>query len=94
MKLLAPDFSAHFHNIHILSILLVKVMLQVRHHSNWDILLFEVLEGMETFPRYWLTIPPNSTYLQTLEFQVKVVAQVAVQMYIFYNPVATREPTD
>ncbi|MFS7925619.1 hypothetical protein Hanom_Chr04g00287171 [Helianthus anomalus] len=67
-------------------------MLQVRHQSNWDNFLFEALEGMETLPRYWLTIPPNSTYLQTLEFQVKVVAQVAVEMYIFYKRVGTHEP--
>ncbi|KAJ0905483.1 hypothetical protein HanPSC8_Chr07g0294521 [Helianthus annuus] len=69
--LLEPNFSAHFHNIHLFLILLVKVMLQARHHSNWGIFLFEALEGMERLPRYWLTIPPNSTYLQTLEFQVR-----------------------
>uniref|UniRef100_A0A251UXI6 Uncharacterized protein n=1 Tax=Helianthus annuus TaxID=4232 RepID=A0A251UXI6_HELAN len=71
MKLLEPDFSAHFHHIPLSSKLLVKVMIQVRHQLNWDNFLFGDLEGMETLPRYWLTIPPNSTYLQTLEFQVK-----------------------
>ncbi|MFS7925553.1 hypothetical protein Hanom_Chr04g00286451 [Helianthus anomalus] len=59
MKLLEPDFSAHFHHIPLSSKLLVKVMLQVRHQSNWDIFLFVALEGVETLPRYRLTIPSN-----------------------------------